>query len=124
VTFKQLFKVKLIAPSYVPLETIQLLYETFFDTWPNELLEVIDSDDSPCRIAYKWYMNGIKTLYVFCSLYFISLNGEICIGSELFLNIVNVTIGTSKQSCLFVEIYSRNFAIISNLIGNVIIGYL
>jgi len=34
VTFKQLFKVKLIAPSYVPLETIQLLYETFFDTWP------------------------------------------------------------------------------------------
>jgi len=65
-------------------------------------------------------MNGIKTLYVSCSLYFISLNGEICVGSELFLNIVNVTIGTSKQSCLFVEICSRNFAIISNLIGNVI----
>ncbi|KYN32589.1 hypothetical protein ALC56_13070, partial [Trachymyrmex septentrionalis] len=43
VTFKQIFKVKLIVSSYVPLETIQFLSETFFrifhiflDIWGNK----------------------------------------------------------------------------------------
>jgi len=31
ITFKRLLKIKLMALSYVPLETIKLLYETFFN---------------------------------------------------------------------------------------------
>jgi len=54
-------------PFWFPLETIQLLYETFFDTWPPELLEVIDSDDSPCTdkiqsldIVLRWSITIVK----------------------------------------------------------------
>jgi len=36
VTFKQLFKVKLITPSYVSLKAIQLLFETFFSKIKNK----------------------------------------------------------------------------------------
>ncbi|KYQ49425.1 hypothetical protein ALC60_11531, partial [Trachymyrmex zeteki] len=36
VTFKQLFKVKLMTPSYVPLKAIQLLSETFFSKIKNK----------------------------------------------------------------------------------------
>jgi len=38
-------------------------------------------------------MNGIKT-------FLLAVNGEICVKSELFLNIINVTVETSKQNRL------------------------
>jgi len=38
-------------------------------------------------------MNGIKT-------FLLAVNGEICVKSELLLNIINVTVETSKQNRL------------------------
>lgn len=44
------------------------------------------------------YMNKIKT-YIFAHC-ILSLNGEISVRSKWFLNILNVTVGTSKQNRL------------------------
>lgn len=47
-------------------------------------------------------------MYIFAR-YILSLNDEISVRFEWFLNIVNVTVGPSKQNRLFVEIYGRSF---------------